>query len=71
MLGLTSEDFSLQDYVEVFCEQHYICVDPVLFSLSFKQGVLYSPEQVEGVVLFTADFWHLHNLEARYACLAQ
>lgn len=71
MFGLTSEDKSLQDYVEVFCEANYICVDSVLFSIAFKQGVVYTPEQVEGMVLYTANLWHLQNLEPRYAYLAQ
>lgn len=71
MFGLTSEDGSLQDFVEVFCEEHFICVDVVLFSIAFKRGVVYTPEQAEGIVAYTANQWHLQNLEPRYAHLAQ
>lgn len=71
MFGLTSEDHSLQDYVEAYCEANYICVDLVLFSIAFKQGVVYTPEQAEGIVAYTARTWHLQNLEPRHAYLAQ
>lgn len=71
MSGLTSEDGSLQDYVDVFCEANYICVDYVLFSMAFRQGVVYTPEQAEGIVSVVSETWHLQNLEPRHAYLAQ